>query len=86
MNEKEYGMSRDALYKKLKQNDIFCRRYFFYPLISDSPIYRDLPSSAPDGLPAAHKMANEVICLPIYAELEMKNAEMVCDRIKEAAA
>jgi len=48
VNEKEYGMSRDALYEKLKQNDIFVRRYF-YPLISDFPVYRDLPSFLLNG-------------------------------------
>ena len=81
VNEKEYGMSRDSLYKKLKQNNIFGRRYF-YPLISDFPMYRGLPSSAPERLPVARKMANEVICLPIYAGLEMENVERIVDVIK----
>lgn len=68
VNEQEYGMSRDALYDKLKQNNIFGRRYF-YPLISEFSMYRGLESSSPEHLPVAHKMANEVICLPIYPEL-----------------
>ena len=69
VNEQAYGMSRDALYEKLKQNNIFGRRYF-YPLISEFSMYRGLESSAPEHLPVAHKMANEVICLPIYPELD----------------
>lgn len=69
VDEKEYGMSRDALYEKLKQNNIFGRRYF-YPLISEFSMYRGLESSAPENLPVAHKMANEVISLPIYPELD----------------
>jgi len=81
VNEKEYGMSRDCLYEKLKQNDIFGRRYF-YPLISDFPVYKGLPSSAPERLPVAHKMASEVICLPIYAGLEIQEVERVVSVLK----
>jgi len=69
VNEQAYGMSRDALYEKLKQNNIFGRRYF-YPLISEFSMYKGLESSAPEHLPVAHKMANEVISLPIYPELD----------------
>ena len=76
VNGKEYGMSRDALYQKLRQHNIFGRRYF-YPLISDFPAYRGLPSSAPERLPVARKMASEVICLPIYADLPIENVERI---------
>jgi dTDP-4-amino-4,6-dideoxygalactose transaminase len=78
VNEGEYGMSRDSLYEKMKQNDIFGRRYF-YPLISDFPVYKGLPSSEPERLPVAHKKASEVICLPIYADLEMADVERVAE-------
>lgn len=72
VNEKEYGMSRDQLYEKLKQNNIYGRRYF-YPLISEFSMYKGLESAAANNLPIAHKIANEVICLPIYPELEINN-------------
>jgi dTDP-4-amino-4,6-dideoxygalactose transaminase len=70
VSEEEYGMSRDALYEKMKMNNIFGRRYF-YPLISEFPMYRGLESSNPEHLPIAHKMANKVICLPIYPALDI---------------
>jgi len=81
VNEQEYGMSRDALYEKLKQNNIFGRRYF-YPLISEFSMYRGLESSAPEHLPLAHKIANEVICLPIYSELSKDFVDSVVDVLK----
>jgi len=81
VDENEYGMSRDSLYENLKQNGIFGRRYF-YPLISDFPVYKGLPSSAPERLPVARKMANEVICLPIYADLELDDVERICEVLK----
>lgn len=80
VNEQKYGMSRDALYEKLKQNNIFGRRYF-YPLISEFSMYRGLESSAPENLPVAHKIANEVICLPIYSELSETNIKRITSLI-----
>ena len=65
INEKEYGMSRDELYFKLRENDIWGRRYF-YPLISTFSTYRGLPSASPANLPVATRIANEVICLPMH--------------------
>ena len=82
VDEKEFGMSRDALYQKLKDNGIFGRRYF-YPLISDFPMYKGLPSSAPERLPVARKMAGGVICLPMYAGLGMEEVEMICGVLEE---
>lgn len=81
VNEQEYGMSRDALYEKLKKNNIFGRRYF-YPLISEFSMYKGLESSAPEHLPVAHKMANEVISLPIYPELSKNTIEIITNIIK----
>lgn len=68
VNQKEYGMSRDELYFKMKENKVWGRRYF-YPLISEFSTYRGLESSNPDNLPVATKMANEVICLPMHHAL-----------------
>ena len=82
VNEKEYGMSRDELYEKLKANNIYGRRYF-YPLISEFSTYRGLPSAAKENLPNAHKIANEVICLPIYPDLEIKFVKRIVDIIAE---
>lgn len=68
ISEKEYGISRDALYEKLKSQNILARRYF-YPLISNFPVYRGLESARPENLPVATKLADQVLCLPMYAEL-----------------
>jgi dTDP-4-amino-4,6-dideoxygalactose transaminase len=65
----DYSLSRDVLYQKLRDNDIHARRYF-YPLISDFPMYRGMPSAAHANLPVARKMAEQVICLPIFPELK----------------
>ncbi|MCK9453170.1 MAG: DegT/DnrJ/EryC1/StrS family aminotransferase [Bacteroidales bacterium] len=76
IDEKEYGMSRDELYEKLRQSNVFGRRYF-YPLISEFSMYKSLDSARPANLPIASKMANEVICLPIYPELESDSIKKI---------
>ena len=76
INAEKYGTTRDELYFKMKEQNVFGRRYF-YPLISTFSTYRGLPSAMPENLPVATKIANEVICLPMHHEL--KDADI--DRI-----
>jgi len=66
----DYPISRDDLYQKLKDKGIHPRRYF-YPLISDFPMYRGLPSAHRENLAVATAAAQQVLCLPIYPDLEM---------------
>ena len=68
IDEKAFGMSRDALYAKMKEANVLSRRYF-YPLISEFSTYRGLESANPANLPNAHKMADSVLCLPMHHEL-----------------
>ena len=77
---KEYGISRDALYEKLKERNIYGRRYF-YPLISTFSAYKGLESARPDNLPIAHKLADQVLCLPMFAELQDADVERTIDII-----
>lgn len=74
INEEIYGMTRDELYFKMKEQNIWGRRYF-YPLISTFSTYRGLESARPENLPVATRMANSVICLPIHHSLTMEDAE-----------
>lgn len=68
----KYGMTRDELYFKMKENNVLGRRYF-YPLISEFSTYRGLESARPENLPIATKMADSVICLPMYHALTEKD-------------
>lgn len=77
----EYGMTRDELYFRLKEKNILGRRYF-YPLISTFSTYRGLPSAAPSNLPNAHRMADEVICLPMHHLLTDGDVERIIEIIK----
>lgn len=76
----KYGITRDELYFKMKDQNVLGRRYF-YPLISEFSTYRGLDSARPDNLPNAHKMTDTVICLPMHHELSDEEIKRVIDCI-----
>lgn len=77
----EYGRTRDELYENLKQHNIYARRYF-YPLISQFPTYRGLTSAKSSNLLVAEKVAEQVICLPIYPTLNLEIVVSICQLLK----
>ena len=82
INAEEYGMTRDELYFKTKEYNVFGRRYF-YPLISTFSTYRGLDSANPDNLPVATQMSNNVICLPMHHALSENEVEYILQIIKK---
>jgi dTDP-4-amino-4,6-dideoxygalactose transaminase len=72
----DYPISRDELYQELKRHNIHPRRYF-YPLISDFPMYRGLASAQRENLPVATRIADQVLCLPISTALEPSDLDRI---------
>ncbi|MGO9392893.1 DegT/DnrJ/EryC1/StrS family aminotransferase [Rhodoblastus sp.] len=79
--QRDHPLSRDGLLQKLKDHGIFARRYF-YPLITDFPMYRALPSAQRENLPVATDASAKVLCLPIYPALRPEEQQRVIDIIK----
>ena len=82
VDAEKYGMTRDELYFKMREHNVWGRRYF-YPLISTFSTYRGLESAAPSNLPNAHKMADTVICLPMHHGLCDDDVQRVINCIVE---
>ena len=78
-----FGMTRDDLYTLLRRCNIIARKYFF-PLISAAPCYAALPSAAASNLPVAQRVADQVLCLPIYGALQAETVRAVCAVLAEA--
>lgn len=76
VDAEQYGMTRDDLYEKMKAANVYGRRYF-YPLITAFDPYKDYPSAAPENLPVATKIANQVICLPMHHALSEEDVKRV---------
>ena len=79
----EYPISRDELYHKMKAQGVHPRRYF-YPLITEFEMYRNLPSAVPDNLPVARAIADQVLCLPIYPDLDDASVVRILGQLQPA--
>jgi dTDP-4-amino-4,6-dideoxygalactose transaminase len=77
----DFPLDRDGLYEALKKHGVFSRRYF-YPLISDFPMYKKLPSSASENLPVATKIAKQILCLPIYPGLKESQLDEIVTLVR----
>jgi dTDP-4-amino-4,6-dideoxygalactose transaminase len=82
--EREFPVSRDALYDEMRAQKIAARRYF-YPLISEFPTYRGLPSASQANLPVATEISRQVLCLPIFPGLAMRTQDKIIDIVLAAA-
>ena len=69
INESDFGESRQSVFDRLRNNNIMARKYF-YPLVSDYACYNSLPSANRSNLPLASVISNEVLCLPLYSEID----------------
>jgi dTDP-4-amino-4,6-dideoxygalactose transaminase len=74
--EKEFGMSRDKLYEKLREYNVYPRRYF-YPLVCDYACYKSV--SVNDPLKVARRVAQRILTLPIYYDLALNDVQKICD-------
>jgi dTDP-4-amino-4,6-dideoxygalactose transaminase len=85
IDEAEFGLSRDAVYRALRAENVLVRRYF-NPLCSEIDAYRGLPSANPDTLPNAHRISREVLCLPLFGDLGVASVDRVIDAIDRICA
>ena len=77
----ENSLSRDDVFNKLVSNNIVPRKYF-YPLISEFPMYRGLASASLENLSHAKRISEQIICLPIYPDLELETVSRICDLLR----
>jgi dTDP-4-amino-4,6-dideoxygalactose transaminase len=80
--DESYPLSRDELHQKFNDHNIFTRRYF-YPLISNFPMYKNMPSANPANLPFATSAAEKVLCLPIYPGLSTDDQNRIIQIIRD---
>ena len=75
----DYPLSRDQLFDKLKEHQIFARKYF-YPLMTDLNIYQEYISFTPK----AKLLSEQVLCLPMYPSLTVEQVEVIVSFIASA--
>lgn len=85
IQKEKFGAHRDDVYEYLKTYNVHARKYF-YPLISDYPCYRQLPTASNKLLETAKVVSEEVLCLPFYGDLSESDVSTICEIIKEKGA
>ena len=82
VDEEKFGMTRDELFFKMREQNVWSRRYF-YPLISNFPTYSGLLSANKENLPLGNKMADEVLCLPMHHALSEEDIARILSFFKK---
>ena len=82
--DEDFPLTRDALYHSFREREIMVRRYF-YPLISAFPMYADFPSASAENLPVANTISSQVLCLPIFPNMENAEIDTITTFIREAS-
>lgn len=83
LDEERFPISRDELFSRFRDAGILARRYF-YPLISEFPMYRGLDSAQPKRLENAIGISRQVICLPIFPHLQAHEQDAVIAIVRDA--
>jgi dTDP-4-amino-4,6-dideoxygalactose transaminase len=73
----KFGKTRNEVFSELERFNIYGRRYF-YPLLSQLSFYNGLPSSKPGKMPVAERVTEQVLCIPIYPDLDADDAIQIC--------
>lgn len=71
-----YGESRDEIARRLRNEGIYARKYF-YPLTSAFSAYSG--RFDPDETPVAKRISERVLTLPIYPDLALDDVDRVCE-------
>jgi dTDP-4-amino-4,6-dideoxygalactose transaminase len=78
VDENAFGVTRDALYEKLLENDVYARKYF-YPATNEMACCSG--RFDPGQTPRAAEASRRVLTLPIYGDLSPEDVDRVCDVI-----
>jgi len=76
-DKKNFGKSRDEVADILSQNNIFARKYF-YPVTNEFSCYK---GKYKGETPVAKNVSENILCLPMYADLTIDDVDLICDII-----
>ncbi len=77
--KESFSKKREEIMEALAKNQIFARKYF-YPLVSEN---KELVNQDVNLTPIAKKFSENILCLPMYAHLDLNDVDKICDIILE---
>lgn len=78
--EKIFGVSRNEIYDRLREKQIYARKYF-YPLTNTFECFHSRYNV--DETPVAQHIAKRILTVPLYADLPLDTVDKICDIILE---
>lgn len=75
---KDYKLSRNELYDRLRENNIYARKYF-YPLTSEQVCFKDKYKGT--DLKNAERLSEDILVLPLYEKLKIKDINRICNLV-----
>lgn len=77
LDERDFGATRDSVYKAMKADEIYTRRYF-YPVVTSTAAYKSFDSGRTE---IAKWAGDHILCLPDYDNLSENDVDRVCDAL-----
>lgn len=81
IDHEEFGENRDQIYSRLREHQIYARKYY-YPLIPDYECYKGNYDWTICDIPVAKKIAEGILVLPFYSDLDLADVDRICNIIK----
>ena len=73
-----FGRHRDEVAAQLAEKGIYARKYF-YPLVSEN---KEFGCDMTESTPRAKACSRNILCLPLYAHLDLQDVDKICDIIR----
>jgi dTDP-4-amino-4,6-dideoxygalactose transaminase len=80
----EKGVDREKLKEKLRAEGVRCSGEVYWPPLHVEPIYKQILGTKEGDFPQAEDVCKKMLCLPLYAQMTMEEAEYVIEKLKEA--
>lgn len=77
-----YKYTRDEVFERLAKENVIARKYF-YPITNAFDCYKGREGFDPDATPVAKRLAENVLTLPMYADLTVEEVDRICRIILE---
>ena len=83
INEEEFGLSRDVLYKALTAENISVKKYFYPPVHEQKAFAQYLLFDTDRRLETTHRVAYNVLSLPLYSHIPEETVKRICSAIRK---
>jgi len=79
----EQGINREKLKEKLGAKGVRCSGEVYWPPLHLQPIYKQLLDVHEGDFPLAEAICKRMVCLPLYAQMTLEDAQYVIEKLKE---